>query len=273
MLFTTFYFSGTGNTRWAVEQFNRILNENSLQFKAYSIDNFNSKSKEELTALLKKSAYIGLAHPIYGADVPPIMRDFIFLLTDILRTEEIPPIPLYIINTFGYINAFGPFAAQKLLDNQYFDMKAYCNIKLCNNVSTHSHKTASISEEKLSTRKQAAVAELRKLIQGILSGKKHIKGIGFYLLPGIIIRKISKQSVKSHYKTLSVQTCTCTRCMLCVRGCPTQSISYIGGDFVFSSKCTACMRCYNLCPTASVLIDGIFTDPQDYFRYKGPEKA
>lgn len=55
MLFATFYFSGTGNTRWAVEQFNRILNENSLQFKAYSIDNFNSKPKEELTALLKKS--------------------------------------------------------------------------------------------------------------------------------------------------------------------------------------------------------------------------
>ncbi len=273
MLFTTFYFSGTGNTRWVVEQFNRILNENSLQSKSCTIDNFNCISKEALTDLLKQSTYIGLAHPIYGADVPPIMKDFIYLLSNILRAEKSPAKPTYIINTFGYINAFGPFAAKKLLDNECFNLKAYSNIKLCNNVSTNSHKTPPITEEKLNIRKQAAVAELRKLVQDIQSGKRHIRGIGFYLLPGIIIRKVSNQSVKSHYKVLSVQTNTCTKCMLCVQRCPTQSILYVDGQFVFSDKCTACMRCYNFCPTASVLIDGIFTDPQDYFRYKGPEKA
>jgi NAD-dependent dihydropyrimidine dehydrogenase PreA subunit len=273
MIFTTFYFSGTGNTRWVVEQFNGILEESSHQAASFNIDNFNQISKEVLTGILKNSAYIGLAHPIYGADVPPIMKQFICLLTDIIQENKIPAKPLYIINTFGYINAFGPFAARKLLDRGCYKLKAYCNIRLCNNVSTHSHKTAPITDEKLSIRKQHAVVELHNLIKDILSNKKHMKGIGFYLLPGMVIRKISNQSVKKHYQTLSVQTSTCTKCMLCVQGCPTHSISFADEQFLFSATCTACMRCYNFCPTASVLINEVFTAPQDYFRYRGPVKS
>lgn len=273
MIFTTFYFSGTGNTKWVVEQFNSILNETSHQTASYAIDKLNRISKEEIADIIKKSAYIGLAHPIYGANVPPIMKEFISLLADIVHVEKIPAKPLYIINTFGYINAFGPFAARKLFGKECFNIKAYSNIKLCNNVSTRSHKTAPITDEKLSIRKQRAIAELHKLIQDILSSKKHIKGIGFYLLAGIIIRKISNQSVKSHYQALSVQMSTCTKCMLCVQRCPANSISFANERFTFSSKCTACMRCYNFCPTASVLINETFTDPQEYFRYKGPGKS
>lgn len=272
MIFTTFYFSGTGNTRWIVEQFNSILNETSHQTLSCSVDNFTLISKEELTDIIKKSTYIGLAHPIYGANIPPIMKEFIFLLVDIIHAEKIPAKPLYIINTFGYINAFGPFAAQKLLGKECFYIEAYSNIKFCNNISTHSLKTAPITVEKLSIRKQHAIVELRKLIKDILSCKKHIKGIGFYLLPGIIIRKVSGQSVKNHYRTLSVQMSTCSKCMLCVQRCPTGCISFTNNRFEFSAKCTACMRCYNFCPTGSVLINKIFTDPKEYFRYRGPDK-
>lgn len=273
MIFTTFYFSGTGNTRWVVEQFNSILNESSHQTAAYTIDNFNQRSREDLTDIINKSSYIGLAHPIYGANVPPIMKEFMYLLMDIIHVERIPAKPLYIINTYGYINAFGPFAAQKLLSKECFDLKAYSNIKLCNNVSTYKHKTAPITDEKLRIRKQRAIVELRRLIQDILSCKRHIKGIGFYLLPGIVIRKISKHSVRTHYQALSVQASTCIECMLCVQKCPVNSISFMNGHFSFTAKCTACMRCYNFCPTASVLINEVFTAPQDYARYRGPGKS
>lgn len=271
MIFSTFYFSGTGNTKWVVEQFSSIVSKASHQSTSYSIDHFDRISKEELTRIIKESTYIGLAQPIYGANIPPIMKDFADLMMNIIKLEQIPAKPLYLINTFGYINAFGPFAAQKWLRKDCFCLKAYCNIKLCNNVSTHSHKTAPLTEEKMLRRKQQAINELQSLVNDILSCEKHIRGIGFYLLPGIIIRKISKQSVKNHYKQLSVQINTCTKCMLCVQSCPTNSISFENGHFYFSDKCTACMRCYNFCPTSSLLIDGFFTDPQEYFRYQGPK--
>ena len=250
-----------------------MMNATSHQAVSCAIDNFDQMSKEDLTDTIKRSTYIGLAHPIYGADMPPIMKEFACLLMDIIKSEKIPAKPFYIINTFGYVNAFGPFAAQKLLSKDCFALKAYCNIRLCNNVSTHSHSAAPITEEELSIRKQRAIVELSKLIQDILSCKKHIEGIGPYLLPGIIIRKLSRKNVKNHYQELSVQASTCTGCMLCVRKCPTNSISYADGKFLFSDKCTACMRCYNFCPTASVLINARFTDPQKYFRYRGPDQS
>ena len=200
------------------------------------------------------------------------MIEFAFLLMDIITSERISAKPLYLINTFGYINAFGPFAAQKLLRKDCFDLKAYINIRLCNNISTISHKTTPITDQKLSIRKKLAIGELRSFIQDILSSKKHINGIGLYLLSGILIRKKSLQSIENHYKELSVRTNTCNKCMLCVQNCPSNCISFIGERFTFSDKCTACMRCYNFCPTASILINSAFTDPQEYFRYRGPGK-
>jgi len=271
MLFTTFYFSGTGNTRWVVEQFDSLVEENSIQAASYSIDRFDQFQKENLIDILKKSTYIGLAHPIYGANVPPIMKKFISLLIDIIKSEKIPIKPIYIINTFGYINALGPFQAKKLLDKHCFHLIAYCNIRLCNNISTHAHKAKLITGVKLTDRKKLAIVELKSLVSDILSNKKHMKGIGLYLLPGMIIRRKSAQSIQNHYHELSVQANSCSKCMLCVKKCPTDCISFFNDRFVFSSKCTACMRCYNFCPTASVLLNGVFTDPKEYFRYRGPE--
>ena len=89
-----------------------MMNATSHQAVSRAIDNFDQMSKEDLTDTIKRSTYIGLAHPIYGADMPPIMKEFACLMMDIIKSEKIPAKPFYIINTFGYVNAFGPFAAQ-----------------------------------------------------------------------------------------------------------------------------------------------------------------
>lgn len=272
MIFATFYFSGTGNTKWVVEQFNVLIEKKANQAKAYCIDRFYEIKKESIKDIVESATYIGFAHPIYGANIPPIMNDFIWLLMDIITEEKIPVKPLYILNTFGYINAFGPFAAQKIISKECFTLIAYGNIRLCNNISTHSHRSTPITKEKLDIRKKKAIIELNKLINTVLSSEKRIKGIGPYLLPGIMIRKISKAKIKNHYQVLSIQKSTCTECMLCVKKCPTNSILYQDGAFSFVAECTACMRCYNFCPTASVLVDGIYTNPKEFLRYRGPSQ-
>lgn len=271
MLFTTFYFSGTGNTKWTVEQFQQLVILSGHQAKLYSIDSFDRFTIEELRSTVKESDYIGFANPIYGADIPPIMKAFIRLLTDSIRTEKIPIKQIYIINTVGYVNAFGPFQASKLLDRDCFFLIAYVNIRLCNNISTYKHKSKLINDEELKHRKKLAIDELNILIQRLLSSQKYMKGIGPYLLPGILIRKKSQVAIQNNYQSLSVQTETCNQCMLCVNNCPTHCIRFSNQQFEFSSACTACMRCYNFCPTASIRMDGVYTDPKEYFRYKGPK--
>jgi NAD-dependent dihydropyrimidine dehydrogenase PreA subunit len=271
MIFSTFYFSGTGNTKWVAGQFCGIAGSSGNLGRLYSIDACDQMTDDELRTILNASDYIGFANPIYGADIPPIMKTFIRRLTDIQRTEKNGSKPAYLINTFGYINACGPIAACRLLDKVCFRLMAYVNIKMCGNISTYKMKSDFVSAAILSKRKARAKAQLEVLINRLSAGKKHIKGIGPYLIPGILIRKRAGPAVRSHYKELGVRTDTCVGCMACVRNCPTHSIRFINDRFQFSEGCTACSRCYNFCPTFSITLGGIYADPSVYRRFRGPD--
>lgn len=269
MKFITFYFSGTGNTKWAVSQFNRILAERGHQSEIIPLEQENLEEPPVLEDLLQQADYIGFANPIYGANIPPVMRKFIGQVTSFAQGKKGLCKPVYAINTFGYVNAFGPFAFKKLLADCGFSLKAYANIKLCNNISTPKLKTAAISKEKLEARKQKALQVLEQTADRLLAGKNYINGIGPYLVPGILIRRASYTGICENYKVLSVDSQKCNRCMLCVEKCPTRSIRPTESTFEFLSGCTSCMRCYNNCPKYAILFEGVYADPDIYKRHKG----
>jgi len=271
MIFSTFYFSGTGNTKWVVEQLNSIVSKNGHQAEMYSIDNNEKFTEDLLRNIIHESDFIGFANPIYGADIPPIMKRFISRLIDIQKKEKATSKLTYMINTFAYVNAFGPFAAKRLFTNTCFHLRAYVNIRICNNISTPKRKAEKINKTELIKRKEQAKKELLFMTDRLLSEKRYITGIGPYLIPGIVIRKMLGKAVKNNYKSLSVKTETCNKCMLCVNNCPNHSIEIKDSQFKFSADCTACMRCYNFCPTASIMIDGLFADSNEYQRYHGPD--
>ncbi|MBU4440670.1 MAG: hypothetical protein L6276_03410, partial [Acetobacterium sp.] len=132
MKFSTFYFSGTGNTKWAVEAFNAIIREKGHQAEMFSIDLGENLTDDRIIAMVQDSDGIGLANPIYGGGIPPIMSDFLNRLVTILGPLQTQK-KAFVINTFGYVNAFGPKEMGKLLAGSGLVMTAYVNIQLCNN--------------------------------------------------------------------------------------------------------------------------------------------
>jgi Dissimilatory sulfite reductase (desulfoviridin), alpha and beta subunits len=271
MRFTTFYFSGTGNTEWAVRKFSQFLNDAGHDAKMYSVDSVDVCDTSLLEEIVHKSDYTGFANPIYGGNIPPIMKNFIHNIAKVLENKEKNTIQTYFINTFAYINGFGPICTKKLLYDTPFKLISYVNIRLCNNISKPGLKSSGISDDILKVRKDKAEKELKKMVGKLLSGEKYITGIGPYLIPNIFIRKKTEKLIADNYKALSIDESTCRKCLLCVRNCPTKSIKYSENGFKFTPGCTACMRCYNLCPTFSVLFNGKFADPNEYQRYYGPE--
>ncbi|MDP4121418.1 MAG: EFR1 family ferrodoxin [Bacillota bacterium] len=270
MKFSTFYFSGTGNTEWAVQQFHEILLDNGQESEVYAIENIDLQNMSVLTGIVNNSDFVGFAHPIYGGNIPPIVKSFLENLMREYKDKQNFQKPVYIINTFGYVNGFGPFCARKLFQHTVFTVVSYVNIQLCNNISTPKLKINRLSPDKLNRRKEKAKAELRKAAEKLLAQKRYITGIGPYLLPNIIVRKKSKKGIAENYKIFSVDSATCKKCMLCVNKCPTKSIVYSNGTFSFLPTCTACMRCYNNCPASSILFNGQYADPAIYERYHGP---
>lgn len=270
MRFTTFYFSGTGNTEWAVKQFHKIITDVGQEGQFISIENSDIKETSYLLDIINQSDYIGFANPIYGGNIPPVMKAFIVKTIDLLKEKESYSKQMYYINTFAYVNGFGPICTKKLFCNTAFKMNFYVNIRLCNNISRPGLKTSVLNKDILELRKKKALVELHTLVSKILAGKRYITGIGPYLIPNIVIRKVSINKIRDNYKELSVNMKTCSICLLCVKNCPTKSIKYIDSNIKFLPECSACMRCYNNCPTFSILFNGIYADPKVYQRYQGP---
>jgi ferredoxin/flavodoxin len=261
MIVTVFYFSGTGNTKWAAEQLQSSFSAAGHVCEIISLDNEADRPEEHI----RKSDAIGFAFPIYGADMPDIMR---CLLETPAFSEKKWNKPAFVVTTAGYMDAFGPFAAAKLLKS--FHLAAYIKILMSNNVSTPKLKGHFISDGRLKQRLTQGRKKTDTLVGRLSSGSKYIRNIGPYLLPGMLIRRQLKKAKAEAYRELSVDGTKCTRCLRCVRSCPTRSIVYTGGAFTFLSSCTACMRCYNFCPAYAILHGGKYADPAIYKRYRGP---
>jgi len=266
--FSIFYFSGTGNTRWVVQQLNKIIIDKGHQGELFTLDNLDMKD-DLLIDILLGSDYIGIAHPIYGANIPPIVRTFITRIKNLLANEKRYEKLMFVISTFGYVNGFGPIAEKKLLSDTGFKLISYLNIRIFNNISTPKIKSKEISRVILEKRKRNAKRKMVKMVERVITRRRYINGIGPYLIPGIIIREIAKKRIENHYKTLSVNLDSCNQCMMCGDNCPTSSIVFECNQFKFLSTCTACTRCYNFCPTYSIEIDGILADPNIYRRHHG----
>jgi NAD-dependent dihydropyrimidine dehydrogenase PreA subunit len=269
MKFVTFCFSGTGNTAWAVRKFHGILEEMGHEARTVSIESADAADSALLEAV-RQADYVGFANPIYGANIPGIMRLFIKNLAGNIKAAGSVHKRIYYINTFGYVNAFGPICAAKLFKDTGFELACHVNIRLFSNVSTPKAKTGPIAPEALEKAKRKALLNLRKAAAQLAGGKRHIQGYGPYLLPGIAIRKISGRLMADNYKSMSVVMERCSRCMVCEKNCPTKSIEYRDGVFRFLPSCTSCSRCYNFCPTAALIFNGEYADPEIYKRYRGP---
>lgn len=270
MKFSTFYFSGTGNTKWAVQEFSRIMVAKGHTAELFSIDIGGQLSDEQLREIVNDSDGIGLANPIYGADIPPIMRAFINRLVGLIGDLKGAK-KTYVINTFGYVNAFGPSETKKLLAGSCLVLTGYVNIRLCNNVTSTKPDAKPLDQAMLAKRMAQGRQELNRLAACLVADKKRIRGHGPQLLIGAMIRKKVPEAIANFHQTLGVHQSTCSHCQACIKNCPTGSIRLAGDDFVFASGCTACMRCYNFCPTGSITIDGIYADPRQFPRFKGPE--
>src|SRR4030042_2823870 len=74
-----YYFSGTGNTEVVSELFKEEFNKNKISVDLIKIDDvLKEKKKPEI----EKYDLIGIAHPVYGLDLPGIIYKFINILPE-----------------------------------------------------------------------------------------------------------------------------------------------------------------------------------------------
>ena len=84
-----FYFSGTGNTRWAAIQIGAATQERLINIADYS--DYLSADKDIEPFTLQEGERLGFVFPVHGWRVPRLVREFIAKLQVNLPTEEVHP--------------------------------------------------------------------------------------------------------------------------------------------------------------------------------------
>jgi ferredoxin/flavodoxin len=267
MKIATFFFSSTGNSWWAAKKITELFRESVHDSVCCSIE----KNKyTDIVNRIDEFDLIGFSYPIYGANFPPLFRSFIDHLIENRSNSSIKP--CFTLCTIGYVNGLGPFVAGQIFKKAHFKLVGHLNIKLSNNASAPDFKTNVFNGNDLESRKERALIKIKKYASVLINNRMMITGIGPYLLPGYIIRKMTKQKINNCNDIWSVDQNRCLHCNLCIKMCPTNSIDSTNGVFEFKNTCTACFRCYNTCPSSAILHMGIYADPKKYIRFKGPEK-
>lgn len=222
-----FYFTGTGNSLYVAKQIEKepisipqIIKEDHLVFE---------------------DTHIGIVAPVYGHEVPPIVRDF--LKKAVFKTNY-----FYMILTYGNRHGGAAELTEQLckecgitvryinvlmmVDNWLpsFDMNEQRNI----DKKVDEHLSVILSDIKAEKEMIASVTNSdRAAHKNFLERKSQMP-----------------PDVWQHFLKV---TNRCVGCGICEKVCPTASIHIVNGKAVYTSgNCQTCLACTHACPQKAI---------------------
>lgn len=229
------YFSGTGNSRYAAELLARQLNDDILdagrQIKAGERGVFRSDRPWVFVA------------PTYSWRLPHVFEDYI------RKAEFSGSRDAYFVLTCGDdIGNAGKYAAQ-LCEAKGLRYRGILEVVMPENYIAMFN--APEAEESAQIVEQAKPVLLKgaELIQKGMSFPEHKIGAMDRLKSGIVNDVFYQLFVKAD---AFFTTDACIGCGKCVEACPMNNISLADGRPVWWKSCTHCMACICGCPTEAI---------------------
>ena len=221
-----FYFSGTGNSRWAAQQ-----------LASYTGDTVCDLARMDNLPDLQGESRIGLVFPVYAWGPPQMVMEF---------AQNLPRTGAFTFGV-GTCGSEAGLALKKLaaacpLDSSY-------SLVMPNNYIVG----ADVDDEDTARQKiGAAQKEIQLLSREVLEKKPvwRVKEGAFPALKsGMVNYGFSRfaRSTKPFYAKEN-----CTGCGLCAQNCPAKTISLAKGRPVWGEKCYQCMRCLHECPVQAI---------------------
>lgn len=231
-----FFFTATGNSLYIAKQLEsepisipQIMKQDSLTFEADKI---------------------GIVCPIYGHEMPKMVKEFIGKTT--FKTDY-----FYIILTYGALHGGAAELANDYLKSVGKKAQYIASIVMVDNFLPNFNMTEQCAIDK------KIPENLAKIKADIDNKKCRIEKAGF---KNKMIHKGYLMMVKGHDETVWAKfkvEDSCIGCETCIKVCPSASINIEKGKAVHTMKnCQACYACVHACPQKAIK----FTIPE-----KNPE--
>jgi len=260
--FTIFYFSGTGNTWWLATNFKEIVEKSGHIVSLHSLDGWKDLDYDAIKEELIEADAVGIFHPIYSSDAPPIVRDFLISLPRRIDMGSIGRKEAFVLTTMDVFSGTGCIQLQPLLESCNLDLRVARDFQVTSNLGIPILTYNPVETEKLRLRLDKSREELEKTCDVIISRGKRIwiqwSLLGRFMGWG---QRVGPKFEGRTYRYLGVDPKRCIMCMECVDNCPTDAITKTDDTLEWTDACTDCFRCYNFCPTQAITVKGRSAKP------------
>ena len=237
-----FFFSGTGNTRWAAQELAKATGERLLFIP--------DELKTACEYTLADGERIGFCFPVHGWQPPHIVREFV----DRLKIGNAGGHYAYILCTCGDSTGL----AVKMLTKQLAEKGI--TVESCQSLTMPESYVClpfmyTDSPEREHAKKEQARKDLDIYIKVVTERQTDYSRLTLGLTPWTFSHVIGAYFNRYMItdKKFTVDADVCLHCGLCTEVCPV-------GDIIFDntpewkndSSCTCCLSCYHHCPVHAI---------------------
>jgi NAD-dependent dihydropyrimidine dehydrogenase PreA subunit len=239
------YFSGNGNTKYAVE----VL-AGKLEIPQNNILSIEEDEDIIRNTVINSDTLI-IAHPVFF-HIPKILRDFIIGHLEWFEGKNI-----LVLVTQAYSSFDGGVLIFRLLKKYHVRFKELSNIHIKMPIAICDMKLIKpTKDEDITKLKNDAHKKLDEYSKIILNGG-HIHDGSEWGRPIAFLRQrmFYQNRIKNYYKGVRINN-DCIKCRICITCCPMKNFQEKEEKIKPGGKCIQCYRCANMCPKNAITIWG-----------------
>lgn len=251
------YFSGTGNSRYALEVF---LKKYCTDARIFAIEDEMAPGK------VRENEEIIFSYSVQYSSIPKMLYDFITQNQTLWQGKKI-----FIIATMGMFSGDGAGILARLLRKYGAEITGGLHLRMPDSIADEKALKHSFEKNKELVRK--AEEKIGRAVQDIQAGKPPQDGIGILCrMAGLFGQRLYFSHKTKHYTDkLKIDTEKCIGCGICAKACPMHNLqieeSSGSGNKTegremerkqvkTNGRCTMCYRCINLCPRQAITLLG-----------------
>lgn len=252
-----FYFSGTGNTRWAAQKVaaataDRLVNIAEEMLAAET----DQASDPQFTYTLAQDERIGFFFPVHGWRPPRLVLDFL----DRLHLPNADSHYAYVVCTAGDNVGEAVSILEKRLQTMGIKIdsaislimpESYVGLPFMDVDTPAKEQCKKMEADNKLTRFIADIMECRSGVRDITIG--HWPRINSRLIGSVFVKKLVTD------RPFHVVADRCLHCGKCASVCPVANIHFEKGgepSWLHNGKCLSCFACYHHCPTHAIEYGG-----------------
>lgn len=238
------YFSGTGNTKFVAEKFDRELKANGIKTEIHSIEEAVSIEPDTYDLLI-------LGCPKYYEY--PTLHFVNYLKQKLPTSKNAIPVLAFCTQTGPLETNFKGMA--KILARKNHQLIVSKSFPIANNFLIFKSFQPTDDQDAKNRIKQIN-PQVKELVSALLNKKVKMEQVGTFLGGMEHAVAISCDKLFPVFAMKYSVSEECIHCGLCAKMCPKQNIAMKAGKLEFGRNCMFCMRCINLCPANAILYHG-----------------